>query len=219
MLRQKRQGPRQRHRRDGATGSEQQRRHKADKGLDFPIDVGRAHRAPQKAGNQHTFAGHRSQRDCHHTPVERFIFHQHRHQSQQHALQRHGPDERRQTAAPEREQVQSHRQTNQEIQRLTHWAPPFQATSKANRQSRNAGVSKSGTRRNARRASSDSTSPTPTVTSRTPAANAPAPATGDNSPTGSTAWTSSTANNRSLTEAPCKIAANGGPLWSRTMTS
>src|ERR1035437_4370642 len=194
MFRQQRQAPRQRHRRDGATGTEQQRWHKANERFDLPFDVGRAHRPPQQPGDHHALAHECGQHHQHHPPVERLTLHRQRHHAQQHPLHGHGADKRRQPAAAQREQIQSHRQPDQEIQHSAHFAPPFHATSNANRHSRNAVVSNSGTRRNATRPSSVSPSPPPPAPPRPPAANAPAAASGDNSPIGSTAWISSTAN-------------------------
>ena len=66
----------------------------------------------------------------------------------------------------ERQQVQAHRHADQEVQRRVQPTPPFLASSRANRHSRNAAVRSSGTRRNAKRAVSDSTSPMATVTAK-----------------------------------------------------
>ena len=71
-------------------------------------------------------------------------------------------------------------------------------------------MSNNGTRRNANRASSDSTNPTPMVTVSTPVASAPAAAKGGSFSIGSTASVSNTAKSRSFIEAPCKMTASGG---------
>src|SRR5664279_1598913 len=152
----------------------------------------------------------------HHAP---FVFYHQRHDAQHHALQRREADQRRQPAGAQRDEVQAHRQSNQQIQQIVHAAPPFHATSNANTQSRNAVVSSKGTRRKAARASNDSTSPTARVTTSTPAISAHAAASNDSLPNGSTACTSRTENSSNFIAAPCSTAANGGPLWSSTMTS
>ena len=115
------------------------------------------------------------------------MFYQQRHNAQHHPLQRRDADQRRQPAGAQRDEVQAHRQSNQQIQQVVHTAPPFQATSNANTQSRNAVVSSNGTRRKAARASNDSTSPTATVTTSTPAISTAAAAASGSFPTGSTA--------------------------------
>src|SRR4030095_9874456 len=147
------------------------------------------------------------------------FLHQERHQSQGHALCRHGADERGQAAAAKGEQIQANGQAYQQIQPVVHGPPPFHAIKRANRHRRKAVMRNSGTRRNARRASSDSTKPTPTVTHSTPPASVPVAAGPESFPRGSTACVSSSANSRSFIAAPCNITAKGGPLWSRTMTS
>ena len=142
-----------------AAGAEQQRRHEADERLDLAVDV--APRASRAA------AGRESRSPCRppspaatsaDQPVE-LVLEQQRHHAQHHALQRHRADERRQPAAAQREQVSPIARPIRRFEVPAHAAPPFHATSSANRHSRNAVVSSSGTRRNANRASSDSTRP------------------------------------------------------------
>ena len=188
VFRQQRQRPRQRHGRDGAARAEQQRRHEPNERLRSrgrcsppasPAAGGRESTSPLPSTVASATNPTRQSSSCSissgitpsTTPCS--------------DIARMSDGSR---LLPSATQVQSHRQTDQQIQSpATHAAPPFHATSNANRHSRNAVVSSSGTRRNASRASSDSTNPTPTVTARTPAASAPAAASGVSSPIGSTA--------------------------------
>ena len=66
-----------------ARRAEQQRRHEADERLDFAVDIRRAHRAPQQAGNrQSPSPTHRGQRNDRDPPVE-MRSHQERHHAEQ----------------------------------------------------------------------------------------------------------------------------------------
>ena len=121
--------------------------------------------APQQQRNHEALHRDGRQRHAGKKQVE-MLLEQKRHHAQRHALHRDRRDQRGHAAGAEREQVDAHREADEEIQRRAHAAPPFHATSSANRQNRIAVVSSSGTRRNASRASRDSTSPTPIVTAR-----------------------------------------------------
>src|ERR1035437_2084537 len=140
------------------------------------------------------------------------MLHEDRHHAEDDALGGHRADERRQSARAKRQKIQAHRQADQKIEIRIHDITPFQATSRANKRSRNAVVSSSGTRRKAKRASSDSTIPTPIVTINTHPTSNPAAAGGVNCLKGSTACVSSTVKSRSFMDAPCRITASGGPL-------
>jgi len=114
VLGQQRQRTRHRHHGDGPSGAEQQRRHVADRRLHVPLDVGRAHRPAQQIGDHKTLSGDRTHRHQRHHPVE-MMLQQQRHRTQRHALHRHRGDQRRQPRARQRDQVQTHRQSDQQI--------------------------------------------------------------------------------------------------------